>query len=226
VDVVIKGSYYANFPNGEATSLGYYSFKYIATDGSGNSDSISFVIHVIDDVKPVFQLNGFVYYELCRFDTLTDPGYTVKDNFDKNPKVVKSGSYVTDYLVNRRVGTYELIYTASDNSGNEVVDSRSIYVTDQGNCLSSVSSGSILNEVNLYPNPGSGKFNIEFNIAVKQKIGLSIYDAIGNIIYQNEETIVPGQIKSFNYEDMKPGMYIIQLLQDKKITTIRYNLMK
>jgi parallel beta-helix repeat protein len=226
IALTIKGTYYENFPNGEATNLGYYTFKYIATDGSGNSDSISFIIRVVDDVKPVLQLNGFAFYGLCRFDTLTDPGYTVKDNFDKKPVVVKSGSYVTDYLVNRKVGPYDLIYTATDNSGNSSVESRSISVTDQGDCFSSVSPAGITNEVKLYPNPGNGKFNIEFNISAKELTAITIYDALGNIVSHVEEQITPGQIKTFDNQDMKPGMYFIQLKQGEKITTLKYNLMQ
>jgi PKD repeat protein len=226
INVVIKGSYYDNFPNGEATNLGYYTFRYIATDGSGNSDSIGFVIHVIDDISPVLQLNGYVYYQLCRFDTLTDPGFKVKDNFDKNPKVIKSGSYVSDYLVNRRVGTYVLVYTAIDNSGNQTVLSRSIFVTDKGNCFNSISQNSIENQVNLYPNPGNGVFNIEFNIPQSELIGIFIYNTLGKVIYQNEELIKPAQIKTFSYNDMKPGMYLIKLIQGNRITTLKYNLMK
>jgi hypothetical protein len=163
---------------------------------------------------------------LCRFDTLTDPGFKVKDNFDKNPKVIKSGSYVSDYLVNRRVGTYVLVYTAIDNSGNQTVLSRSIFVTDKGNCFNSISQNSIENQVNLYPNPGNGVFNIEFNIPQSELIGIFIYNTLGKVIYQNEELIKPAQIKTFSYNDMKPGMYLIKLIQGNRITTLKYNLMK
>ena len=78
----------------------------------------------------------------------------------------------------------------------------------------------------LYPNPGNGKFNIEFNITKEEFIGISVYDALGNVVYQNEEKILPGQVKTFDYYDMKPGMYIIQLVQGEKITTLKYNLIK
>jgi hypothetical protein len=226
IKITIKGSYYAKFPNGEATIPGYYTFMYVATDGSGNTDSIGFVIHVIDRVKPKLKLLGDQYFYICRFETIADPGYTVTDNYDPSPTIVKSGSYMSDYLVNRKNGNYELIYTATDNSGNSSVDSRFVFVSDTGTCFNSVNPSEKTAKVSLYPNPGNGKFNIEFNFSKEEIIGISVCNALGNVIYQNTEKIQPGQVKTFDYFEMKPGMYFIQLIQGEKITTLKYNLMK
>jgi parallel beta-helix repeat protein len=226
MNVVIKGTYYENFPNGEATALGYYTFRYVVTDGSGNSDSIDYVILVVDGLKPILQLKGFFYYKLCRYDTLIDPGYTVSDNFDKNPKVIKSGSYITDYLVNSENGNYELIYTASDISGNSTSDLRYIFVTDQDDCYNSVNNPALTDGVSLYPSLGDGRFSLVFNIPAEQKIKVVIYNALGNTITETEELIKPGQVKSFNYQDMKQGMYFIRVFDGNNIISFKYNLIK
>lgn len=226
IKVKIKGTYYQTFTNGEATIPGFYTFMYVATDGSGNSDSISFVINVLDQVKPVLQLLGDIYYTICRFDTLVDPGYTIKDNYDKNPKLVKSGTYITNYLPQRLVGNYELVYTATDNSGNRAVNSRFITVSDQGACFNSINQSDKSNGISLYPNPGNGKFNIEFNTASKGLVGITIYNALGNTVYHSEEQINSDHIKIIDNRDMKPGVYFIQVSQGDKITNIKYNLMK
>lgn len=226
VNVVIKGTYYETFPNGEATALGYYTFKYVFTDGSGNSDSIDFVILVVDGLKPILQLKGFFYYKICRFDSLIDPGYTVTDNFDKNPKVVKSGSYVTNYLVHRTAGNFELIYTASDVSGNSTSDLRYIYVSDQGDCYSAINNSETSAGVSLYPSLGDGKFNLIFNILTERSIKIQFYDALGNSISESEEMIKPGQEKAYDYRDLKPGMYFIRVFDGKTIISFKYNLIK
>lgn len=226
VKVTIKGNYYQYFTNGEATIPGFYTFMYLATDGSGNTDSISFVIHVQDKVKPELQLLGEPYYYICRYETITDPGYTVKDNYDLNPTVVKSGSYIKDYLVNKKNGNYELLYTATDNSGNRSVGSRFIFVYDTGSCFNSINQSDLSNQVSLYPNPGNGQFNLVFNIPGEQRIRIEIYNSIGKLITETDEMMKPGQVKTFDYQDMKSGMYLIRLVQGERISTLKYNLMK
>jgi PKD repeat protein len=226
VDVKITGTYYDNFPNGEATALGFYTFKYTATDGSGNQDMIDFVIQVVDGVKPVLQLKGFFYYRLCRFDTLIDPGVVVSDNYDKNIAVVKSGTYITDYLPNRRVGSYDLVYTATDNSGNSSSDLRYIDVSDKDDCYSLIGEGELNAGIGIFPTIGDGRFNLVFNNKSDQNVRITVLDALGNIISQTDELIKPGDIKSFNYNDQKQGMYFIRVNDNNSITSFKYNLVK
>jgi PKD repeat protein len=226
IKITVKGNYYQKFPNGEATIPGYYTFMYVATDGSGNSDSINFIIHVQDKVKPVLQLLGEPYYFICRYETLTDPGYTVTDNYDPNPQVVKSGSYIDNYLVKKGKGKYELIYTATDNSGNMSVASRFVFVSDTGSCFNSIAQQEINNPVVLYPNPGNGKLNLEFNLKSEEKVNISVINSVGETIARFDEVIKPGMVKSLNYHYLKSGIYFIQVTLGNKITTLKYNLMK
>jgi parallel beta-helix repeat protein len=226
INITIKGSYYQVFPNGEATIPGFYTFMYVATDGSGNSDSISFVVNVLDKVKPVLQLHGDISYTICRFDTLVDPGYTVTDNYDPNPKVVKTGTYITKYLPLMVIGNYELVYTATDNSGNRVVDSRFITVSDQGSCHNSINEKEESDGIRLYPNPGDGDFTVLFNYKKEQLVTISIINSIGKVVYQIMEPIKPGQIKTFTHQDWETGIYFIQVTQNGKTSSIKYNLVK
>lgn len=226
IKITIKGTYYQAFPNGEATIPGFYTFMYVATDGSGNSDSISFVVNVLDKEKPTIQLLGDISYTICRYDTLDDPGYTVKDNYDLTPTVAKSGTYVTKYLPSRALGNYELIYTATDLSGNKSSVSRFITVSDQQSCQNGIQSADQPTVISLYPNPGNGKFNIEFNMATTRTVGITIYNSVGDVQYQAEEKVKPNEVKSFNLQQLKPGMYVIKITEAGKITMLKYNLMK
>ena len=226
VDVEILGSYYVNFPNGEAGAIGYYTLIYKAIDGSGNNNSIHFIIHVVDVEKPELQLNGNGMYIICRFDTLNDPGYTVKDNYDIKPKVIKSGTYVSEYLPNRTVGNFDLIYTAIDNSGNKTIAYRYIVVTDQGSCASSIDPSVQSGSISIFPNPGNGNFNIAFNIGTKQMVPVTIINSLGETLYQSVEAVNPGEVLNFDKQDWKPGMYYIRINLDGKEVSLKYNLVK
>ena len=226
VSIAVQGSYYKAFPNGEADVLGYYSLTYIATDGSGNTSTLDFVIHVVDNENPVLLLNGNEFMSICRFDTLKDPGYVVSDNYDLNPKVYKSGTYITDYLRFKNVGYYELIYTALDITGNISVDSRFIIVTDQGNCASVVENYEKSHQMVLFPNPGNGNFNIAFNFDHARIVNMTLYNSIGEAVYHATETIEAGQVKTIDRQDLKPGIYNLLITVDGKQTAIKYNLVK
>jgi hypothetical protein len=183
-------------------------------------------VNVLDKVKPTIQLIGDISYTICRFDTFEDPGYIVKDNYDPNPKVVKSGTYITNYLPYRALGSYELIYTATDVSANRTVISRFITVSDQESCKNSIDPTTQSEDIKLYPNPGNGAFSMEFGNHIGAMTEITIYNTLGKVIYNLKEEVMPNQVKTFNYQDMKPGMYLIKVAQNDKITLLKYNIVK
>ena len=126
---------------------------------------------------------------------------------------------------NRKTGSYDLIYTATDNSGNTSSDLRYILVSDQDDCYSSVKDADNSNII-LYPNFGDGKFSLIFNTKTELNTRITIYNALGNVVSESDELIKPNQVKTFNYQTMKPGMYFIKLNQGENIITLKYVLVK
>jgi hypothetical protein len=96
----------------DATTLGQYDITYTIT-----YDDITYQItryvQVVDQTKPVITLNPGV-------DTIyvgnpwEDAGATVTDNSGEQLTVTISGEVDTN-----TIGTYEVVYTAVDSSGNE-----------------------------------------------------------------------------------------------------------
>ena len=87
--------------------------NYVVFDSSGNSSSVSRKIKRIDNESPSIKLKGNETYNIVVGDSFSDPGYDVSDNCSIDVKVTVEGS-----VDNNQVGTYELIYTAVDDSGN------------------------------------------------------------------------------------------------------------
>jgi hypothetical protein len=81
--------------------------------------------------------------------------------------------------------------------------------------------------VKVYPNPGNGRFNIQYSGIINDaELHLYIYDAMGNAVYQTEERIKTGQVQTYDCGDLKTGVYLIRIIIDDKITTMKYNLVK
>lgn len=110
----------------DESTLGTYMLTYSATDGSGNSDSTTRTVEVEDTVPPTITLNGDSEISLeCGVDAYVELGATADDVCDGAVGVAISGSVDTD-----TPGTYEITYTATDSSGNEATETRTVHVVD------------------------------------------------------------------------------------------------
>ena len=104
--------------------VGEYKIKYIVNI-DGNYEYIYRIVRVRESIKPeiILKGNNVVYVNLN--GTYREPGYVVRDNYDKNlydKVVVSSNIDVT------KIGEYEVTYYVSDSSGNEANVSRTVIV--------------------------------------------------------------------------------------------------
>lgn len=203
------GSYYQSFPDGIPRKLGYFTLIYHCSDQSGNQAYLNFVIRVVDRIKPVIKLKGSAILNICRYktaDTL-DLLFTVTDNFDKNPVSWITGTYYKDYLPNRFIGLFKIVYHAKDASGN-LADSviRYINVDECGGM-----DDNDWNNLKIYPNPGKGKIYILLNDLAEKISGITVYNYLGQqmeIICEKESynAVITVEIK-----DAEKGIYLLRI---------------
>gem|GEM_PF-793928 len=120
--------------------VGNYTITYTATDASGNSaESKTRTVQVVDTKKPVITLNGASEIRITVGDAFTDPGATATDDCAGSLEITTSGSVNTSVAA-----TYELVYTATDPSGNKAEAKRTVIVEEvaAGNLEITTSSGS------------------------------------------------------------------------------------
>ncbi len=118
LQVTVSGSVNPN-------AVGTYTLLYTAADSTGQSASVQRVVRVTDTQPPVVTLNGAAEVTLACGDTWTDPGASAIDACEGNLQVTVSGS------VNPNAGgTYTLLYTATDSSGQSASVQRTVWVTD------------------------------------------------------------------------------------------------
>ena len=68
----------------------------------------------------------------------------------------------------------------------------------------------IIYNINIYPNPSFGIFNIEFNKVFDNNLNIRIVNSLGNVVVS--EDLKAGQrIKEFNLSEFSKGIYLIEL---------------
>ena len=68
-------------------------------------------------------------------------------------------------------------------------------------------------QISLYPNPNSGAFTLQINIAIEKNTELIITNAIGQVVYKQYVTQGDNNI---NASKLASGIYHYSLLQNKQ----------
>lgn len=132
------------FSNLDTATVGTYTIKYCVTDLSGNGAiCVSREVIVGDSTKPTITLDNPNHDTIEVNMFYLEPGFTANDNYTAHVVVDKSGSWPGSPSI---LGTFELIYTATDDAGNTasisklitVVDSQSPVITLRGNISDTV----------------------------------------------------------------------------------------
>jgi hypothetical protein len=72
-----------------------------------------------------------------------------------------------------------------------------------------------LSELNFYPNPNGGKFNLKFKLADQGNTKIAIYDLKGNVVYNEELPNFTGAYdKAIDLSQQNRGVYIVRISQN------------
>jgi hypothetical protein len=110
----------------DTSTLGDYTITYTATDKAGNKATKTRKVKVIlppDTIAPVIIISGDNPLEISQGETFSDPGATATDDRDEVITVTPSGTVDMS-----TVGDYNIVYTATDNAGNETNATRTVTV--------------------------------------------------------------------------------------------------
>ena len=175
--------------NGTVNSdaVGSYVLTYIATDPSGNTQTASRTVNVVDTTAPVVTVTGDNPATVELGTTYTDAGATATDA-SGTVTVVTSGTVDTD-----TVGSYTLTYTSTDASGNAGTATRTVNVEDTTAPVITVTGdnpatheyGTTYTDAGATATDASGTITVETNGEVNADVGSYILtyvasDASGN----------------------------------------------
>ncbi|XP_038069618.1 uncharacterized protein LOC119738747 isoform X6 [Patiria miniata] len=120
---------------GSFFAFGTYTITYTASDGAGNSMSCSFTVNVVDRVPPVITCPADITQRVTTgnqngIEVQWSPA-TATDNSGAAPNVFLTSNSQQSPGSFFAFGTYTIIYTASDGTGNSIPCSFTVTVVDE-----------------------------------------------------------------------------------------------
>ncbi len=105
--------------------IGSYFIKYTVIDGAGNTASTTRTVNVIaDNIAPAISITGANPASVLVEQTYTDAGATAVDNVDGAVAV----STISNNVNTAVIGSYLVVYSATDVAGNTATSSRTVNV--------------------------------------------------------------------------------------------------
>ena len=217
------GGFFETFPNGFADSIGTYTARFKVIDGSGNANSFSIAVDVVDRIAPTITLDRPVV-NINRFGQFRDSlggTFQVKDNYYDlaDIRINRFGSYFKEYIDGgQRPGVYEIRYQAFDGSGNasETII-RTVNVRER---TTGVNGNPESMAVEVYPNPTDGLVNLELGNLPENQIAVSVINAKGQTVRSLDRPI-GGQNRNYQLDlsNEAKGLYKVKVRAGDEVVT-------
>ncbi|MBI4947667.1 MAG: T9SS type A sorting domain-containing protein, partial [Bacteroidetes bacterium] len=108
------------------------------------------------------------------------------------------------------VPTETLIVTVIDANGC------TISYTDSVSCFDGIIINHVESNINAYPNPNFGEFNIELNSALSNDYTIELSNMLGQVMYSESLTSFSGKYsKSFDVKQYGEGIYFMNIRSDE-----------
>ena len=109
------------------------SFTYTVSDTSANATSATRHVYMEDNTAPVVTLNGANPMRVDKGGSYSDPGAAAVDEYDGD---ISGSIIISGDTVNPEIeGSYEVIYTSTDSSGNSTSKTRNVTVSNDNDSV-------------------------------------------------------------------------------------------
>ena len=205
--------------------LGTYNLWYIATDPSGNKDSILRVVNVVDRTKPIIDLLGVNTVNLPRWKEYVDAPISLIDNYNSDSEMRGNLVTINSLPLNTdkkpfgdAPGLYSVRFKVKDLSGNEsetAVRTINVLMEEVG-----VGLGSVLNIdgfMSVYPNPSNGKVNLRLVSPQAETVSVMVYDMLGKLVHQSQIQGSNLQANEIDLSVQPKGFYLLRVNAGNKV---------
>ena len=200
--------------------LGSYTIWYIATDPSGNQDSVSREIRVVDTTKPVVNLLNITEVNIPRWKEYIDPPVQLTDNYNTEAQMLAANLFTANNNLplnaNNKpfadgVGIFSVRYKVKDLSGNESDEAvRRINVLQEGpSGISPVMN--IDNLMSVYPNPSNGLIHVRLADVQKEDVQVFVLDMLGKEVMHKTISKNNLQTEEIELQTSPKGFYLLKV---------------
>ncbi len=216
VSVIRKGTVISN-------KTGVYILWYVATDPSGNKDSVSREVRVVDSSKPVVNLLNIYEVNLPRWKEYVDPQVQLVDNYNTDAEM-RANLVIINSLPKNTAGNYfgnspglySIRYKVKDLAGNESVEAqRTINVLESTIGINDVMNIDRL--MSVYPNPSNGLIYMRLADIQNEDVQITVLDMLGKEILH---TSIKGnnlQAEELNLQQSPKGFYLLKVQTGQNI---------
>ena len=184
-----------------------YTVTYNVSDANGNAAvEVTRTINVVDTTIPLITLLGDAAVTIEVGGTYTDAGATASDNYDGD---ITSSIEQVSTVDTAIVDTYTVTYNVSDANGNAAVE-----VTRTVDVVSSLSISEFEKiKVNIFPNPSSGNFTVQYYLPEQEgDLLVKVYDILGRLVWNGGFDKLEGISEiQLNLSSLKKGNYILMI---------------
>jgi hypothetical protein len=197
-DTICAGDIYL-FGNNSITIAGTYTDTLQTIYGCDSLVTLTLVVNALP--QPTIAKNA---------DTLTTQAFATTQWLENDSAI--SGA-TTQSLIFTHAGNYSVLVT-DENGCSDTSAIMNVNNLDVKNMVSDLA-------VNLYPNPNTGTFTVQFsNTAIRE---IEIADAVGRTVFSSLFTEKANQIK---LEETSGGIYLLRVKQNMLTQIIRFSLIK
>ncbi len=111
--------------NVDTSRVGEYTIEYVYAEGKKQYKAVR-VVKVVDTVAPLLTLTGDTALTISKIDLFNEPGFTANDNYDGD---IASAVKVEKNKISDT--KYEIVYIATDSSGNTASAKREVEIKDK-----------------------------------------------------------------------------------------------
>ncbi len=208
INVVKKGTVNINKP-------GIYYLWYVASDPSGNKDSLMREVRILDLTKPRVKLLNMSGSNWPANKLFVADSVILEDNCNTDSEM--RPNYVPPTIpfpLPYPVGLISLRYKVKDLSGNESDETvRMINIVPTGiNEMMNME-----NVISIYPNPSEGVLFLKLLKVQKEDIEIVLFDILGNRLSGKTIKAQTLQTETLDLQHIPKGIYFIRLQAGEKV---------
>ena len=177
---------------------------------------------MVDRIAPVIEVLGSNPLDMSRFHDYVEPGIRITDNYETDeqlrPYVVVTSNLGkrNDTLWAELSGWKYVRYHVIDQAGNaSAMVERSVRVL-----VTSLDEVTNATSLSIYPNPSTGKFNVNTKETMIGKTEVTLYNVLGAKVH-SQSIDMNGKTAEVNAEGLPSGIYLLQLINNGKQYTQR-----